>query len=127
MVIYNKAVIAGYIKDLWFENNAITNIFSLKNVIHQYRVTYDSLDQMFIFHRKENNNLNMHFRIHESGLHYYDPAEDSTFVTTVVDNKKHYRKRHIKEAERSAYIYGNVTYPAVVDCRLYTQSNQIKE
>ena len=65
--------------------------------------------------------------MHKSGLHYYEPAEDFTFVTTVVDNKKHYRKRHIKEAERSAYIYGNVTYPAVVDCRLYTQSNQIKE
>ena len=53
MVIYNKSVIAGYIKDLWFENNAIINIFSLKNLICQYRVTYNSLNQMFIVHREE--------------------------------------------------------------------------
>ena len=52
MVIYHKKVVAGYIKDMWFENNAINNIFALKNLIQQYRVTYDSLDKMFIVHRK---------------------------------------------------------------------------
>ena len=49
MVIYHKSVVAGYIKYVWLDKTAITNIFSLKNVIHQYRVTYDSLDQMFFF------------------------------------------------------------------------------
>ena len=49
MVIDQKLVVEGYIKDVWFYNTAITNIFSLKNLIHQYRVTHDSLDQMFIF------------------------------------------------------------------------------
>ena len=70
---------------------------------------------MFIVQRKENNNPNMHFRMHESCIHYYDPAEYFTFVTTVADNKKHYSKRQIKAVERAAEIYGNITYPSVVD------------
>ena len=57
----------------------------------------------------------MHFRMHESGIHYYDPDEYFTFVNTVADKKKHYSKRHIKTAERAAEIYGTVTYPYVVD------------
>ena len=92
IVIDHKAVVESYIKDVWFCNTAITNIFSLKNLIHQYRVTYDSLDQMFVFHHEENNKPNMHFIMHERVLHYYDPAEDFTFVTTVADNKKQYSK-----------------------------------
>ena len=70
MVIYHKSVVAGYIKDMWFDNNPITNIFALNNLIQKYRVNCDSLDQMFIVRREENNKPNMHFRIHESGLRY---------------------------------------------------------
>ena len=33
MVIDHKAVVAGYIKNVWFDKNAITGIFSLKNMI----------------------------------------------------------------------------------------------
>ena len=127
MVIDQKLVVEGYIKDVWFDKTAITNIFYLKNLIQKYRVTYDSLDQMFIFHHKENNKLNMHFGMHESGLHHYYPAGDSTFVTKVSDSKKHYRKRHIKSAERAAELYGTITYPSVADCRWSIHSNQIKE
>ena len=70
MVIYHKSVVAGYIKDMWFDKNSITNIFALNNLIQKYRVNYDSLDQIFIVRREENNKPNMHFRIHESGLRY---------------------------------------------------------
>ena len=52
MAIYPKAVVVGYIKDVWFDKTAITNSFSLKNLIQQYRVTDDSLDQIFIVCRE---------------------------------------------------------------------------
>ena len=48
IVIDPKTVLAGYIKDVWFDKTDINNIFSLKNLIQQYRVTYYSLNQMFI-------------------------------------------------------------------------------
>ena len=39
IVIYHKSVVAGYIKDVWFDNTAITNIFPLKNLIQKCIVT----------------------------------------------------------------------------------------
>ena len=53
MVIYYKAVVEGYIKDLCFDKTAITTIFDLKKLIQKYRVTYDSTEQIFIVHHKE--------------------------------------------------------------------------
>ena len=76
MVIYHKAVVSGYIKDVWFDKTAITSIFYLNNLIQQHRVTYDIPETMFIVHCKENNNPNMYFRMNESGLHYYEPDAD---------------------------------------------------
>ena len=61
-------MVAGYIKYVWFDKTAITNIFALNNLIQQYRVAYESLNQMFIVHH-EGKKTNMHFRMHESGLH----------------------------------------------------------
>ena len=53
MVIDHKAMVVGYIKNVWFYNTYITNIFSLKNLIHKYRVTYDSLNQIFIVYQEK--------------------------------------------------------------------------
>ena len=69
----------------------------------------------------------MHFRLHESGIHYYDPYEDFTFATTVQENKKYYSKRRNKAAERATELYRTVTYPYVVDYGWSIHSNQIKE
>ena len=57
----------------------------------------------------------MHFRMHESGLHYYNPDEYFTFINTLADNKRYYSKRQIKAAQRAVYLYRNVTYPSVAD------------
>ena len=47
MVIDQKLVVEGYIKDVWFDKTAITNIFYLKNLIQKYRVTCDSLKKHY--------------------------------------------------------------------------------
>jgi hypothetical protein len=50
MVVTQKATMPGYNKDVWFSTRAITNIITLRNLIQQYRVTYDSDDKMFVVH-----------------------------------------------------------------------------
>ena len=82
---------------------------------------------MFIVNRKENNKPNMHFRMHESGLHYYNPDEYFTFINTLADNKRYYSKRQIKAAERASDIYGTFTYTSVADYIWDIQSNQIND
>jgi hypothetical protein len=51
MFVTQKAKITGYNKTLWFSTRAITNIVELRNLIDQYRVTYDSGNFMFLVHR----------------------------------------------------------------------------
>jgi hypothetical protein len=58
---------------VWYHENAIANILSLRTIRQMYRVTYDSNDETFVVHRASVGKPNMEFRMHESGLHYYDP------------------------------------------------------
>ena len=139
MNISKKATMAGYHQDVWFSKNAITNIIALSNVIKQYKVTYDSDDQAFVVHREPHGKPNMEFRMHESGLHYFDPSDeefsfvttpkdvDHGFVSTVNANKEGFTKRQIKRAETARTLYTTLSYPSWTDFRWIVRSNQIKD
>jgi hypothetical protein len=53
---------------------------------------------MFVVHRESESKPNMEFKMHKSGLHYYDPRKEQhmTFVNTVSENKTDFTKRQIK-------------------------------
>ena len=59
---------------VWFSEKAIAHILSRRDAIAKYQVTYDSNDMEFIIHRDMHGKLNMLFKMHCSGLHYYDPT-----------------------------------------------------
>ena len=69
MLIAYKAQVAGYKPHVWYNKKYITNLIAVKNLINQHHVTYNSLDEMFIVHQEEHGKHNMHFRMHERGLH----------------------------------------------------------
>ena len=130
MTVNRKATLPGYHKDVWFSTRAITNIIALRNIIQQYRVTYDSNDLMFVVHRELANKPNMEFRMHESGLHYYDPREETghvAFVNTVSEDKKGFTKRQVKGAETAQTLYATLAYPSLKDFKWVICSNQIKD
>jgi hypothetical protein len=128
MTVNHKATIEGYKKKVWFSKDAITNIIALSNLIQQYHVTYDSRDQIFVVHRETQNKPNMEFRMHESGLHYFDPSNEAyTFVNTVSGNKEGYTQRQIKGAESARILYAKLGYPSTKDYKWIVQSNQIKD
>jgi hypothetical protein len=52
MVVTCKAYMVGYHKTVYFSKKDITYIIVLHNLIHQYRVTYDSDYLMFVVHRE---------------------------------------------------------------------------
>jgi hypothetical protein len=127
MQIRHKASITGYHHQVWFSKFALTNIIALSNLIKQYRVTYDSRDEIFVVHRLTDNLPNMEFKMHSSGLHYYEPNhKDLTFVNTVDDDKKVFSKRQLKGAELAGTLYATLGYPSVKDFKWVIQSNQIK-
>jgi hypothetical protein len=51
MEVSHKANLPGYNKSVWFSTRSLTNIIALRNLIEQYRVTYDSADLMFVVNR----------------------------------------------------------------------------
>ena len=76
---HKKAYVENY-GEVWFNERAITNIMSLKNVKEKFRVTYYS-DRDGIFTVHKHNGENIKFGIHRDGLHYH--ATVNRQVTTV--------------------------------------------
>jgi hypothetical protein len=113
---------------IWFSKNAIANILSLKDAIPRYRVTYDSNDMQFIIHCNERGLSNMLFKMHSSGLHYYDPLrEEFTFVNTVSENKGAFTKQQIASADKARDLCASLAYPSDTDYKWILKSNQIKD
>ena len=127
MKIKHQAKLAGYQANVWFSKEAITNILALSNVIKQYRVTYDSQDKTFVVHREYENKPNMIFRMHSSGLHYYNPSGEYAFVSTVAENKESFSQRQIHDAEKAKALYSTLNYPSWKDFKWVVRSNQIKD
>jgi hypothetical protein len=85
VVIHNKAELPGFHAPVWYDTNAVTNILSFRNLIKQYPISYDSDNTMFVVHRESDGKRNMEFRMHKSGLHYFDPRRTASNddVTTI--------------------------------------------
>jgi hypothetical protein len=116
MTVRQQAKIKGYGKKVWYSERAIPHILALSNVIKQYRVTYDSNAQIFIVHCQPYGIQNLEFRMHHSGLHYYDPRDkEFTFVNTVSGNMEGLTKRQIQRAEKARTLYAALSYPSWKD------------
>ena len=71
----------------------------------------------------------MEFRMHNSGLHYYNPREHwhIAFINTVSGNKEGFTKRQIKGTEAAQTLYMTLGYPSMKDFKWVLCSNQIKD
>ena len=77
---------------------------------------YDSNNQMFVVHRENQNNSNMEFKMHESGLHYFVPNDkEFIFVSTVSGNKEGFSQRQIKGEHLAKTLYFKLGYPSIKD------------
>ena len=66
----------------------------------------------------------MQSRMHESGLHYFDPRDqDFTFVNTVSDNKEYFTWRQIKGVEVARVLYVTMIDPSDKDYMWVISSN----
>ena len=80
----HQATMNVYHNSVWFSENTITNIKLLRNLDLQYLLTYRSNDMMFIICREYEVKTNMQFKMHESGLCYFDPRDQEfTFFISV--------------------------------------------
>ena len=121
--VTHKETLTGYKKYAWFIKDAITNIISLKNLIKQYRVTYDSIYQILVVHREDNEKPNMEFKINESGIHCYNQTDNVlVLINDVSQNKQRFSKSKINGAEQAKTLYAKLGYPSVKYFRWIVQS-----
>jgi hypothetical protein len=60
---------------------------------------------MFVVHKESDGKPNMEFRMHESGIHFYDPRNDELIFAKIVSgNKEGFTKRQTKEAADNAAV-----------------------
>ena len=134
--ITRKADIRGlYPKDAdpaetWFDERCITNLLSFKEIIKYYRITYDSeVDTSFTVHRRTEGLVDLHFKMHESGLHILvrDDLSAQAFIQTVEQNMSVYTPREIVGAKKARELYELLLYPSVKDFNYIIQTGGIKD
>jgi hypothetical protein len=106
----------------------IANIFALKTMKKQYKVTYDSVKESFLVHREGVGLPNLSFKEHAIGLHLFDPRQaDFAFVETVESNMQLFSKRQIARADKARSLYATLGFPSKQDFLWILRFNQIKD
>jgi hypothetical protein len=128
LIAHHIANVADYDEPVWFSKKAITNIFTLKNMKKQYRVMYNSLEETFLVHCEAAGLLNLLFKEHRNGLHFFDLRQaDFAFVKMGESNMRLYSKRQVARADKARSLYASLGFPSQKDFMWILRSNQIKD
>jgi hypothetical protein len=128
-----KATVPGF-GEVWYDPDAITNIFSFSELEKKYKITYDTTkEKAFIVHLP---NKNVKFIKSSNGLYYYKPKYSTSTknnmsllnhsVESVEENKKQFTNRQFQQAKLTRQIYHALGTPSINDFKSIILSNQIK-
>ena len=122
-----KGKVPGF-GEVWYDDNAIANVFSLYEMTKMHRVTFDSeKEQAFVVHMPDKQ-VKFHLN---GGLYSYKPTMNTnhkkvTFVQSVADNEKHFTDRQIKRAKKARELLDVLGSPSVADLKAVIKMNAIK-
>jgi hypothetical protein len=117
-----------YNEPVWFSKKAITNIFALKYMKKQYRVTYNSSEETFLVHHEDMGLPNLLFKEQGNGLHFFDPRQaDFAFVKTVESNMRLCSKRQVARMDKARNLYASLGLPSRKDFMWILRSNLIED
>ncbi len=102
LITYKKSNVPGY-GDVWFDERAITNIFSFAEMEDKYRITYDSWkEKAFVVNMPYKQ---VKFARSTNGLYYFKPSYSTgnsvSLVETVAENSQHYTKQQVECAKQA--------------------------
>jgi hypothetical protein len=111
------ANVPGY-GEVWYDEKAITNIFSFALMEDKYKITYDSTKQKaFVVHLP---NKQIRFTQSKNGLYYYKPNYSTNntshvnhSIESVDENKKLYTARQVKRAREVRQLYHALGTPSL--------------
>ena len=114
---------------VWFDNQAMTNIFSLALMEDRYRVTYDSnKESAFLVHTPKGI---IKFKRGPENLYYMVPQYDTSkvkavsMVETVDENSSFYSKAQLGRAKRAREMLHTLACPSINDLKTIVGSYSI--
>ena len=134
--ICEQATVPGYGK-VWFDENAIANIFSFASLVKKYRVTYDSaVEDAFIVHMKSHV---IKFTGNKDGLYQYKVtlrfkkglkqmdcvSVSSHMIDSVAENRQNYTSRQFEDAKAARKLYHILGAPTIENFKKMLRANFI--
>ena len=128
-----EASVPGFGK-VYFDKDAIANIFGLSDLKKKYRITYDSMKEDAFLVYKENEIIR--FECSPEGLYQYEVSKGyksdlkdsgtSYLVSTVTENRKGYTLRQFERAKQARKLYHIVGTPTIENFKSLIRMNIIK-
>jgi len=111
--------------EVWFHEDAITNILSLKNVRSKFQLTYESHPESIFTVHKHDGSTNQ-FKMHSDGLHYFDTKHKSqAFVSTVSGEAEGFSKQQLSQAKQARELQAKLGHPSLHDLKAIVSANLI--
>ena len=110
--------------NVWFNDQAITNVLSLKLVQEKFNVTYDGQNNHSVFTVHKPDGKQVHFVMHPNGLHYHNTREwNLMLVSTVKQNEEGYTPCQVASAKAAQELQATVGYPSTHNLKAILNSN----
>jgi hypothetical protein len=115
---------------VWYDENAIANIFGLLDLKKKFRITFDSAkEDAFIVHTGKGKVLK--FVCNPEGLYHYEVSKDflkkeSHLISTVRENRAGFTQRQFERAKAARELYHNVGTPRIENFKALLKMNTIK-
>ena len=129
-IMTNKiADVPGY-GTVWYNENAIANIFGLSDLKKKHRITYDSeKEDAFIVHMGQGKTTK--FACSAEGLYHYvvkneNDKEMSNLISTIKENRAGYTQRQFERAKTARELYHIVGTPTVENFKNLLKMNAIR-
>ena len=136
--VYNQADVKGF-DTVWYDDNAIADIFALRDIKKKHRVTYDSdKEDAFIIHNSENLKECTKFECNAQGIYALkvpmccestdkrEIQEQSHLVDTVRENRKGYTKAQFQRAVEARRLYHELGAPTLENYKAFLRMNGIQ-
>jgi hypothetical protein len=122
-----------YIEDVWYNEDSMTNIISMKDMTNKFRVTMDSKEELALLVHMPDRIVK--FKQFSNGLYAMDPSDEKSFKTTkkpyqflntLEENLAFLSPRQRKRAKLARELYEAMGTPTVDDLKAMIRMNLIK-
>ena len=127
-IVTHKAKVDGF-GEVWYNEDAIANIFSLKDLIKKHKVTYDSSKENALIVQRKDDIIK--FPANKLGLYTYEvpgskaATRPSHLIDTVKENRSGYTQSQFKKAVRARELYHLLGAPTLENYKGFIKMNGV--